>query len=93
MNWGSPATGVPGTSFPFWGIFVMLNLRELAEKIEPVDFIGYDDVKALQLAADRAEQFAFDLDSLVDGKDDELGKLLSPVVEFLRKLAGIPVNG
>lgn len=43
----------------------------------------------LKAAADKAEQFAFDLDSLVDGKDDELGDMLSPVVEFLRELAGI----
>lgn len=77
-----------------------LNLRELADKIENghVEAItgpalDYDDQKELVKAADKAEQFVFDLDSLADGKDDELGGLLSPVVEFLRKLAGIPDGG
>lgn len=50
-----------------------------------------DFFKDLVAAADKAEQFAHDLDSLIDGKDDELADLLEPVRDFLLQLAGRPV--
>lgn len=42
------------------------------------------------LARDKAEQLAFDVDSLLDGnEDDTLGVILAPVRDFLRRLGGV----
>lgn len=68
----------------------MVNLKELASKIDRSQTLDWRDAESLLSCAAVAETMAFDVDSLVDGKDDELAELLSPVVEFLRKLAGIP---
>ena len=59
----------------------MVNLRRLAKDL------GFGDVMD---AADRAEQLAFDVDSLLDGTEtDELAAILVPVRDFLKNLAGL----
>ena len=42
----------------------------------------------LVLDTKQAAQFAEELDSLIDGQDDELGASLVPVRDFLRQIAG-----
>lgn len=66
----------------------MLNLRALAD-VAGERSLEFDEINSLKKAADVAETMAFDVDSLVDGKDDELADLLAPVVAFLKGLAGI----
>ena len=40
------------------------------------------------LDTDAAIQHADELDSLIDGQEDELGEVLAPVRDFLRQVAG-----
>lgn len=73
----------------------MTNLRELSRWFDDntaSDVPTRQLVDQLQTAADKAEVFAFDLASLIDGQDDELGRLLTPIKEFLAGLAGIPLG-
>ena len=42
----------------------------------------------LVLDTKQAARFAEELDSLIDGQDDELGASLAPVRDFLRQVAG-----
>lgn len=67
----------------------IVKLRDCAMNIETRMCLAIMP-DALREAADKAEQFAFDLASLIDGKDDELADLLSPIKDFLAELAGIP---
>ncbi len=74
-----------------------MNLRSLAGRL-PTVMMGHwlqtmEVQKDLRSVADRAEQLAFDVDSLLDGTEtDELGKILVPVRDFLRQLAGVPAS-
>jgi hypothetical protein len=43
--------------------------------------------KFFVLDSEQAIRHADDLDKLIDGQDDELGKSLAPVRDFLRKVA------
>jgi hypothetical protein len=43
--------------------------------------------KFFVLDSEQAIRHADDLDNLIDGQDDELGKSLAPVRDFLRKVA------
>ncbi len=67
---------------------MVLNLRELADQIEVRPF-AYVHLIPIREAADKAEKYAFDLNSLIDGQDDDLADLLTPIVEFLKSLSGI----
>lgn len=72
----------------------MVNLRELAKKIESGPHLDHQDAASLVSCAAVAEQMAADVDLFLDGENDGLADLLRPVVEFLQKLAGVrPEDG
>lgn len=78
----------------------MLNLRKLAEAVGAIPvaalvdhkFQGLDlnTVIDLRATADKMEVMVADIESLLDGEDDELASLLGPVADLLRELSGMP---
>lgn len=70
-----------------------MNLVTIADAIDdqPVAIsVGSSEEAYLRDAAGKAQQIAFDVDSLLDGTEtDELAAILVPVRDFLKNLAGL----
>lgn len=62
------------------------SLRVVADRVAVANCF----TSGLNLVADQAEVFSFDLSSLLDGQEgNALAEILVPVRDFLKKLAGI----